>query len=854
MIFHISQPDPICMSPKAHVPKICRLPDERDPLSRYQNIAFAGWCSLRESPCLAVIISATSRIFWVLGCLGLTTTTPGWSQNSPTEAIIATPETADETIVQENNKVELVDDASLDEAIDRRPDLAFSNVSLDQENSGISLSTIPAQAVEKAEVLKAATPDLDADTRGAILRVKYRPGYELEERLVSGRIYTRYKGIYDSWGALGDFSWAQRIGENAGIRATIEADSIERGSDVMDFNWSERTADATGLPWVNRINLNNSRQDWTTWRFNSSADYRFDKNNDIYLRLAYESEQIEGISSSVQYRYGDEEDFSSLTADEGTTADGRLVRVASHWEEEAEELSVTLGGNNLAGPVELEWRTQHVSETEGEPFDRDVRYSREGITFGYRDARGRYPEIVVPEIDDPGLYPLESYDNSTQDEEETTSVAAIDLKWEDGFLGKGDYLKIGAKYSRDDREIVRRLQAFDAASPDALRLADFQSPFTRDDFIGRGFSPGAVPDAEATAAFVAANPSTVVLDPVLSALRSDPGSYEVQQDVTAAYTMINWQGERLRVVAGLRFEDTQLSATGNEVIVEGDEITVVSNTAGNGYEQVFPGLHMRYELSPSLTLFGSTTKTIQRPNFSYTAPFRVIDIEDSEIFEGTPSLRATLYQNYDLSLDYQPNEDLLISGEVFYRDVTDPVYRQSIFIPDGQFAGYQRDQLLNGEPSTRQGAKLILQQQLGALAEQLSAWSWSFAYTYTETEASYPQRPDEVLPLINAPTDRIDGTLSYRGDRAFVQLGVDYRSRMLHRVGETGPVQDQFERSRLSLNVKAEHKVNERLTAFVDWENILGEFERDITESPERLSRYFQHDPWIVLAGMRFKL
>ena len=38
--------------------------------------------------------------------------------------------TQSKTIVQEGNKVELVADASLDEALDRRPDLAFSNISL----------------------------------------------------------------------------------------------------------------------------------------------------------------------------------------------------------------------------------------------------------------------------------------------------------------------------------------------------------------------------------------------------------------------------------------------------------------------------------------------------------------------------------------------------------------------------------------------------------------------------------------------------------------------------------------------------------------------------------------------------
>ncbi|MGY8716753.1 MAG: hypothetical protein ACKVI3_03085, partial [Verrucomicrobiia bacterium] len=171
---------------------------------------------------------SNSRLALTLAVLGLA---PWITAQEPA------PKADSKTIVQEGNKIELVEDASLDEALDRRPDLAFANVSLDQENSGVSLSSIPAQAVAKAEVLKSATPDLDADTRGSILRVKYKPSYELKKRIATGRVFTRYKDIYQSFGSLGDISWAQPIGENAGIRATFEAENIERGSDSYDVDW-----------------------------------------------------------------------------------------------------------------------------------------------------------------------------------------------------------------------------------------------------------------------------------------------------------------------------------------------------------------------------------------------------------------------------------------------------------------------------------------------------------------------------------------------------------------------------------------------------------------------------------------
>lgn len=759
-----------------------------------------------------------------------------------------------ETIVQAGNKVALVEDASLDEALNRRPDLAFANVSLDQENSGVSLSSIPAQAVAKAEVLKAATPDLDADTRGSILRVKYKPSYELTDRFISGRAYTRYKDIYQSFGWLGDFSWAQPLGENAGFRATVEAEDIQRGSDVFDVDWGEFPAATTGEPYINRITQINGRRDHVTYRFNGSTDFRFSEGNDIYLRLSYEDEAYDAISSNVQLRYGDEADFAELTRDSGRTTDGRIMRFGSQYSEEIEEISVTLGGNNALGPVELEWRAQHNRRIREELLDDDVRYVREGLSFGYTDARTAVPQVIYPDHDTPDLYPLTSYDSSTSEDENTASVAAVDLRWADGFLKAGDYVKFGVKGSRDRRQIQRRLHAYEVNDMSTLRLSDALSPFTRDDFIGEGFSPGPVPDAGVTADYIRAHPAILELDALLSARRSYPGSYDVQQDINAAYTMMNWQGERLRVVAGLRYENTELSAVGNEVIVKGNDFEVQPNRAANDYDQVFPGLHLQYDLSSNLKLFGSSTKTIKRPAFSYTAPFRIIDVEDQELTIGSPDLRATLYQNYDVALDFQPNKDLLLSGEVFYRDITDPVYRRTEILPTGEFAGWELRQLRNGDPATQQGAKVLLQHDLGSLTPNLAPWSWSFAYTYLETEAAYPQRPGETLPLIAAPSDRIDTSVSFRGDRAFVQVGLDYRSDMLMEVGDNGPLQDRFYGDRLMLNLKAEHKLNAHFTAFVDWKNLLREYESDIVQGPTDRASYYQHDPWTVLAGMRFKL
>ena len=85
-----------------------------------------------------------------------------------------------EFIVSEKDEVELVKDSNVSEAI-QRPDLSFSNVTIDGEGSRQSLDSISAEDVTSVEVLKAVTPDQDADSRGGSIRLKTRPSYTQED-------------------------------------------------------------------------------------------------------------------------------------------------------------------------------------------------------------------------------------------------------------------------------------------------------------------------------------------------------------------------------------------------------------------------------------------------------------------------------------------------------------------------------------------------------------------------------------------------------------------------------------------------------------------------------------------------
>ena len=765
-------------------------------------------------------------------------------------------QTEDEGIVQEKNKVDLVDDANLDEAINRRPDLDYSNVSIDQENSSAELTTIPSVAVKSAEVLKAATPDLDADTRGSILKVVYNPSYLLEGRVLEGRLYNRYKKIYNSIGPMGDLTYANRIGENGGVRITAEIQDIDRGSDRMNFDWSETNAVSTGAPYLNRIDLENSRRFYDTFRLNSSFDYRFSEENDVYLRINYDRNRIHAISSVVQMHFGDETEFDTLSPSEGGNGEGSISRLGSRWDVETDSLSLTLGGKATFSNLVVDWRIQQNENTETDSIQEDARFDRDNAHIGYRAADTAFPEVIFPESDDDGdKYRLASYDRLFKDEQSDAMIAGVDFKWEDGFLEESDSLKFGFKFSSQDLSVLRKTDAYAIHSePDDILLSGFISGHRRDDFIGRGFSSGILPDAEATGAMLAEQPERLQRDALLSALRSEPGSFDVQEDISAIYAMINWQREKLRIIGGIRYEDTNLSSSGNEVVIEGDKFDIRQRSASNSYGQFFPGLHAKYELSPEVNLFGSLTKTIKRPEFSDTAPFRIVDTQDREIEEGNPDLQPTLFDNFDIALDYTPSDDLLVSWELFYREIADTIFTDLTTLDSGTFAGYQLEQLRNGDAARQSGSKLLVRHSLRHVGAAFEPWSWSVAYAYSESQASYAQRPGENLPIARTPESELDGFISYESDKVFLQLGVDFNSSNLVRVSRSVPDKDVYESDFLWLNFKGEINLGKRVTAFVDWKNLLQEYEDEKHEGIIARPFSYKHDPWAILSGFRFSL
>jgi len=151
-------------------------------------------------------------------------------------------------------------------------------------------------------------------------------------------------------------------------------------------------------------------------------------------------------------------------------------------------------------------------------------------------------------------------------------------------------------------------------------------------------------------------------------------SYRGYQTVHAGYGMFDLPlTEKLRVVAGVRFEHT-------DVFIENKIDTIahprdVSKYGSGGFKDgdFLPSVNMTYSFTENLNLRLGYSKTIARPVFRELAPYASYNYKENYRVVGNPELERTLIQNMDFRWEWYPTSGELVSVSAFYKDFKNPI-------------------------------------------------------------------------------------------------------------------------------------------------------------------------------------
>ncbi|TBO40724.1 TonB-dependent receptor [Pedobacter kyonggii] len=142
-------------------------------------------------------------------------------------------------------------------------------------------------------------------------------------------------------------------------------------------------------------------------------------------------------------------------------------------------------------------------------------------------------------------------------------------------------------------------------------------------------------------------------------------TYDATEKIGAGYGMFKYASAKLEVIGGARVEHTN---QGYNLLFPAGESFPKGNQV---YTDVLPSLTAKYFLTEKAQLHASYYKALNRPGFYEIVPGKVVNEEFQE--RGNPNLQRALADNFDLRYELFPgaSEQLLVGA--FYKRIKNPI-------------------------------------------------------------------------------------------------------------------------------------------------------------------------------------
>lgn len=319
------------------------------------------------------------------------------------------------------------------------------------------------------------------------------------------------------------------------------------------------------------------------------------------------------------------------------------------------------------------------------------------------------------------------------------------------------------------------------------------------------------------------------VDEVLTAENSLSNDFRYEESIRAGYAMGSYTQDRWRVVGGLRYEDVDVTARNFVRVAQAgiDDFTPVVREGD--YDNLMPSFVGTYSVSDSLRLKGAYSQTLSRPNPDQVSRTATASLDGLTISQGNPDLVPRESNNVDLGLEYYFDDlDGLFSVGLFRKDISrEIVTRTSAFTNDlGETVTVT--QPVNVEGAEVRGVEMAyINNSLDSLPKPFSNLGFSLSATHVDAELmldSTAEPPESrVEYLLSQPEWFGNATLFYTWrERLQLRLAYNYLSKF-HTNVTTDPVNQAGDDGMDTLDFSVRYDLNDRLTFKFDARNVTDE-------------------------------
>lgn len=346
-------------------------------------------------------------------------------------------------------------------------------------------------------------------------------------------------------------------------------------------------------------------------------DYLFNKNHKLSLYNAYVD------LSSLQLRDSKSIDFTSGYEPEQGNA--KLNYATRTRLTEQQIYNSTLQGNHQLIPekLKLQWSAVYSSARNDVPDQNNINIL--GVRENFTDRR-----TFAPAIGD-------AYTRRWERNTEEDKAGYLDLNYHTTISGAKIEFNVGGLYRDKQRSSFYNQYVLTSSNPEALYGRDFNS-YTEINWTIK-------------------NPTGSV-DNALT--------YDASEKLAAGYGMITLNTENFQLVGGLRIEHTD---QGYKMLFPAAELRPVGSQI---YTDYLPSLNLKYKLADKQQLRASYFRSLNRPGFYEIIPGTGL-IQDDYKEKGNPDLKRATADNFDLRYELFPDgNDQLLAG-IFYKKIKDPI-------------------------------------------------------------------------------------------------------------------------------------------------------------------------------------
>ena len=201
---------------------------------------------------------------------------------------------------------------------------------------------------------------------------------------------------------------------------------------------------------------------------------------------------------------------------------------------------------------------------------------------------------------------------------------------------------------------------------------------------------------------------------------SDPLNYDATERIGAAYGMAKYTFDKWELIAGVRVEHTDQGYTlkfpTENVDPEGEQV----------YTDVLPSFHAKYVVHKNANLRFSYGRSINRPSFFEIVPYSIINEDYKE--KGNPDLKHTVADNIDLRYEFFPKSSEQFMVGLFYKKLKNPI--EYGLLNEGQDVYYKP---MNFGDATNLGVEIDLMKYFNWFGVKAN-------YTYTHSKITTEKR------------------------------------------------------------------------------------------------------------------